>query len=101
MLCFVLFSADSLASRIVDGKAGVLVTADCSWRGPKRIHLLEIADHAIRICTEKGHKVRRIDPDLSALLKFESCLKMAKGVFLNDVTHIFYPFPSLSRLFMH
>ena len=57
MFCLVTFSADSLATRIVDAKSGVLVTADCSWRGPKRIHLLEIADHAIQICTEKGHKV--------------------------------------------
>lgn len=51
------YSADSLATRIVDAKAGTLITADCSWRGSKRIHLMEIADHAIKICEEKDHQV--------------------------------------------
>ena len=34
------YSAESLASRILDAKAKVLVTADGVWRGNKLIHLL-------------------------------------------------------------
>ena len=77
---FLHFSADSLATRIVDGKASVLVTADCSWRGPKRIHLLEIADHAIKICTEKGHKVTKYFQWTFFLLLLVSHLRLSQAL---------------------
>jgi len=51
------YSADSLASRILDAKAKVLVTADGVWRGNKLIHLLEIATKAISITKEGGHNI--------------------------------------------
>ena len=51
------YSADSLASRILDAKAKVLVTADGVWRGNKLIHLLEIATKAISITKEGGHTI--------------------------------------------
>lgn len=48
-LIFVFFSADSLASRIIDGGVRILLTADGVWRGNKLIHLLEVADKAMEI----------------------------------------------------
>ena len=51
------YSAESLASRILDAKAKVLITADGVWRGTKLIHLLEIAAKAINITKEGGHIV--------------------------------------------
>lgn len=41
------FSADSLANRISDCKANILVCSDISWRGAKAINLKEIADSAL------------------------------------------------------
>ena len=38
------YSADSLADRMMDAQASVLITADAVWRGPKLIALKEIAD---------------------------------------------------------
>ena len=46
-----------MASRILDAKAKVLVTADGVWRGKKLIHLLEIAANAINLTKEGGHTV--------------------------------------------
>ena len=51
------YSAESLACRILDGKAKVLVTSDGVWRGQKLIHLLEIAAKAMAMTKEKGHVV--------------------------------------------
>ena len=51
------YSAESLACRILDGKAKVLITADGVWRGQKLIHLLEIAAKAMGMTKEKGHVV--------------------------------------------
>lgn len=43
------FSAESLAARIVDADAKLLVTADGVWRGVKLIRLKDIADQAIAL----------------------------------------------------
>ena len=51
------YSAESLASRILDAKAKALVTSDGVWRGQKLIHLLEIAAEAMTMTKEKGHEV--------------------------------------------
>ena len=52
------FSAEALASRIIDSKAKVLVTADGTMRGKKLIDLLNIADKALSLVDESGeHKV--------------------------------------------
>ena len=48
------YSADSLASRIIDGGVKLLITADGVWRGDKLIHLTEVAHKAMEI-TEKEH----------------------------------------------
>ena len=57
------YSSDSLAARILDAKARVLVTADGVWRGKKLIHLLEVADTALNsvkvrlnLCNSLGTK---------------------------------------------
>ena len=51
------YSSESLASRVLDAKAKVLITADGVWRGKKLIHLLEISADAMNQTKEKGHTV--------------------------------------------
>lgn len=51
------YSSDSLASRILDAKAKVVISADGAWRGKKLIHLLEITAEAIKTTKTKGHTV--------------------------------------------
>ncbi|KAI6216142.1 hypothetical protein M3Y94_00468500 [Aphelenchoides besseyi] len=51
------FSAESLAQRIQQAKAKVLVTADAFCRGQKLINLKMLADQAISLCEKSGHKV--------------------------------------------
>jgi acetyl-CoA synthetase len=45
------FSAVSLADRINDAQAKILITADGAYRGNKVINLKEIADQALKNCT--------------------------------------------------
>ena len=52
------YSSDSLASRIIDGGAKVLVTADGVYRGKKLINLLEVANHALDDTQRKGSLVK-------------------------------------------
>uniref|UniRef100_A0A914DL70 Acetyl-coenzyme A synthetase n=1 Tax=Acrobeloides nanus TaxID=290746 RepID=A0A914DL70_9BILA len=51
------FSSDSLATRILQAKAKVLVTADGCFRGNKPIHLKMLADQAVGICLNEGHRM--------------------------------------------
>lgn len=51
------FSSESLAGRILDSKARVVVVAHSVGRGKKTIPLKEIADKAITISVEAGHQV--------------------------------------------
>ena len=52
------FSADALASRVIDSKAKVVVTADGTMRGKKLIDLLDINDKAMELVAASGeHKV--------------------------------------------
>ncbi|CAB3380306.1 Hypothetical predicted protein [Cloeon dipterum] len=53
------FSADSLAERMHDCKAKILVTADGVWRGDKLLLLKEICDTALEKCSGLGHNVER------------------------------------------
>ncbi|XP_071525934.1 acetyl-coenzyme A synthetase, cytoplasmic isoform X1 [Panulirus ornatus] len=52
------YSADSLADRMLDAQASVLITADAVWRGAKLIALKEIADDALKVCQAKNVKVK-------------------------------------------
>ena len=54
------FSAESLAARIVDAKASLLVTADGVWRGVKLIKLKDIADAAVDLAKKDGQEVRKV-----------------------------------------
>jgi acetyl-CoA synthetase len=51
------YSMDALAARILDSKASALIIADGVWRGEKLLNLKQIADGAMVICAESGHKV--------------------------------------------
>lgn len=54
------FSAQSLADRIVDAKAEILITADGFYRRGKIVRLKEAADQAITLAAEKGVKVKKV-----------------------------------------
>lgn len=56
-IVFAGFSYDSLAERLHDCKAKVLVTADCVYRGDKLLHLKNICDKALDKSESLGHKV--------------------------------------------
>ena len=51
------FSADSLSDRILDSKCRVLITADGVFRGEKIIDLKQVADDAIKLCSDQGFTV--------------------------------------------
>ncbi|XP_035227634.1 acetyl-coenzyme A synthetase, cytoplasmic-like [Stegodyphus dumicola] len=54
------YSAESLAERMMDAKASLLITADGGFRGPKLVNLKEIAEKAVEICVNKGHKLKAV-----------------------------------------
>lgn len=45
------FSANSLADRIIDAEAKILLTSDGAYRGKKIIPIKEIADEAVSLCS--------------------------------------------------
>ncbi|XP_057328263.1 acetyl-coenzyme A synthetase [Microplitis mediator] len=51
------YSSDSLAERVLDSKAKVLLTADGVWRGPKFLNLKSICDQAMAKVKSHDHKV--------------------------------------------
>ncbi|XP_070499766.1 acetyl-coenzyme A synthetase [Chironomus tepperi] len=56
-IVFAGFSSDSLAERMKDCQAKVLITSDGAWRGEKLLHLKDICDHALEKAEELGHHV--------------------------------------------
>ncbi|XP_023219076.1 acetyl-coenzyme A synthetase, cytoplasmic-like [Centruroides sculpturatus] len=52
------YSSESLAERILDASCLMLITADGVYRGAKLINLKGIADEAVSICKERGHKLK-------------------------------------------
>lgn len=54
------FSSDSLASRILQAKSKVLITADGFFRGNKTINLKTLADNAVELCAESGSPVEHM-----------------------------------------
>ncbi|XP_014216441.1 acetyl-coenzyme A synthetase isoform X1 [Copidosoma floridanum] len=51
------YSADSLAERMSDSKAKLLITADGVWRGEKLLLLKSICDEALEKVKSHGHEV--------------------------------------------
>jgi acetyl-CoA synthetase len=51
------FSSDSLAERMNDCKAKLLITADGAWRGEKLLNLKKLCDIALDKAEELGHHV--------------------------------------------
>ncbi|OAD52757.1 Acetyl-coenzyme A synthetase, partial [Eufriesea mexicana] len=51
------YSSDSLAERILDSKAKVLITTDGVWRGEKLLFLKTICDEALDKVKKNGHVV--------------------------------------------
>jgi acetyl-CoA synthetase len=54
------FSAEALATRIIDAKARIIVTADGLWRRGRQVKLKDIVDEAIKICEREGHKIEKV-----------------------------------------
>ena len=48
------FSATALAKRMIDGRSGLIITADTVMRGEKVIRLKETVDAALAICERSG-----------------------------------------------
>lgn len=59
LLQFAGFSSDSLADRIDDCKAKVLVTCDVAWRGEKPLEIKSICDEAMEKAAKLGHSVSK------------------------------------------
>ncbi|XP_066586706.1 acetyl-coenzyme A synthetase isoform X2 [Prorops nasuta] len=57
-IVFAGYSSDSLAERILDSKAKVLITTDGVWRGEKLLHLKSICDDALEKVKKHGHEVQ-------------------------------------------
>ncbi|EFN83276.1 acetyl-coenzyme A synthetase [Harpegnathos saltator] len=51
------YSSDSLAERILDSKAKVLITTDGVWRGEKLLLLKNICDEALDKAKKQGHQL--------------------------------------------
>jgi acetyl-CoA synthetase len=54
------FSAEALASRILDSGSRIVITADGLNRRGKILDLKSIVDEAVKICEKEGHKVEKI-----------------------------------------
>lgn len=56
-LQFAGYSSDSLAERMLDSEAKVLITTDGVWRGEKLLLLKNICDEALDKAENQGHRV--------------------------------------------
>lgn len=54
------FSAESLASRVLDSGSRIIVTADGFYRRGKIVNLKPVVDEAIKICAENGLKIEKV-----------------------------------------
>jgi len=54
------FSAEALASRIVDSGSRIIVTADGFYRRGKIINLKSMVDEAVKICEKEGLKIEKV-----------------------------------------
>ncbi|KAI6213863.1 Acetyl-coenzyme A synthetase [Aphelenchoides besseyi] len=54
------FSAESLAQRLIQANARILITADAFPRGPKIVSLKAVADEAVDLCREQHHIVKNV-----------------------------------------
>lgn len=54
------YSADALATRIIQAKSRVLITADIYFRGKKLIPVKAVANQALDACTSKGEPVKTV-----------------------------------------
>ncbi len=54
------FSAQSLADRVLESKAKVVVTCSGVKRGPKVIDFKSVVDEAVDMCKAKGHTVEHV-----------------------------------------
>ncbi|MBC7129796.1 acetate--CoA ligase [Candidatus Bathyarchaeota archaeon] len=54
------FSAEALATRIIDSGSRIIVTADGFYRRGKVINIKPIVDEAVKICEQNGLKIEKV-----------------------------------------
>jgi acetyl-CoA synthetase len=54
------FSAEALASRVLDSGSRIIVTADGFYRRGKVVSIKPIVDEAVKICEKEGLKIERV-----------------------------------------
>ena len=54
------FSAEALATRVLDSGSRIIVTADGFYRRGKIVNLKAVVDDAIKICEEQGLKIEKV-----------------------------------------
>ena len=54
------FSAQSLADRMLESKARVIITCSGVNRGPKVIDFKSVVDEAVAMCQAKGHSIKHV-----------------------------------------
>jgi acetyl-CoA synthetase len=80
------FSADSLADRILDSGATVLITADGVFRGTKAVPLKGTADQAMAKCASQGLEVKTCIVYKRAGAKVPVTMKDARDCWWDDLT---------------
>ncbi len=96
------FSANSLADRIIDAEAKVVLTSDGAYRGSKSIPIKEVVDEALESCTtvQKVVVVKRTNTEVNMqkgrdmwwheLMKFASDVNKAEEMDAEDMLFILY-----------
>lgn len=74
------FSSDSLAERLNDCKAKVLITADGGWRGEKPLQIKALCDEAMAKAEKLGHKVAKCIVVAHLKRVTPGCEKLARDI---------------------
>lgn len=95
------FSSDSLAERIADCKAKVIITADGTWRGEKLLLLKKVCDEAIQKAKQKhdhdvevsivvNHLSRSTAPKNNSVPEVSTRISLLIARIYNQIIHTFH-----------